>query len=112
MPAAESVQAVRVLEDGTQVVRIVVTGDGYRPAAVAARPGVRTRLELHADRATGCTRAFVIASRGIQQILPDHGTVGIDLGRPKPGVLHYSCAMGTYSGRILFRAPDAGGVVL
>lgn len=102
--AAESAQAVRTLPDGTQVITLAVSSGGYAPAAIAARPGVPTRLELVTDDTGGCTRAFVVASKGIQKVLPQTGVTSVDLGVPKEGTLKYTCGMGMYTGRIAFQA--------
>lgn len=100
--AAESRAAVRQSADGTQVIRLAVHDGGYSPSAVLAKSGVATRLELVTDGTTGCTRAFVVASRGIQEILPKTGTRTVNLGKSEPGTLRYTCGMGMYSGRIVF----------
>ncbi|WP_019873187.1 sulfite exporter TauE/SafE family protein [Sporichthya polymorpha] len=102
--AAESARAVRTLPDGTQVITLAVSSGGYAPSAIAARPGVPTRLELVTDDTGGCTRAFVVASKGIQQVLPETGVTSVDLGVPKEGTLKYTCGMGMYTGRIAFQA--------
>lgn len=101
---AESAQAVRTLPDGTQVITLAVSSGGYAPSALAARPGVPTRLELVTDDTGGCTRAFVVASKGIQKVLPETGVTSVDLGVPKEGTLKYTCGMGMYTGRIAFQA--------
>ncbi|MGQ0465249.1 MAG: urease accessory protein UreH domain-containing protein [Sporichthyaceae bacterium] len=100
--AADSQAAVRHLPDGTQVIRLAVQDGGYAPAAVQAKPGLPTRLELVTAGTNGCTRAFVVASRGIQQVLPETGTTTVDLGEPVEGTLRYTCGMGMYTGRIVF----------
>ncbi|MGQ0466137.1 MAG: urease accessory protein UreH domain-containing protein [Sporichthyaceae bacterium] len=102
--AASSAGAVRTLPDGTQVVRLTVRSGGYAPAALAARAGVPTRLELVTAGTGGCTRAFVIPSRGVQQVLPESGTTTVELGTPGAGTLRYTCGMGMYTGRIQFES--------
>ncbi|MGQ0843437.1 MAG: urease accessory protein UreH domain-containing protein [Sporichthyaceae bacterium] len=108
--SAESSRAVRQLPDGTQVIRLSVGSDGYSPAAVSATPGVPTHLELVTDGTNGCTRAFVVASRGIQQVLPKTGTTTVDLGAPQAGTLRYTCGMGMYTGRIVFGSTAAAAL--
>ena len=110
--AAESARAVRTLPDGTQLITLAVRNGGYEPSAIAARPGVPTRLELVTDDTGGCTRSFVVASKGIQKVLPETGVTNLDLGVPKEGTLKYTCGMGMYTGRIAFQptalVPGAG----
>ena len=109
--AAESAAAVRTLPDGTQLITLTVKDGGYEPSAVAARPGVPTRLELVTADTGGCTRAFVVASKGIQKVLPETGVTSVDLGVPKEGNLKYTCGMGMYSGRIAFQGTPAGPAI-
>jgi sulfite exporter TauE/SafE len=106
-PTAAS--AVRVLSNGTQVVTLQVGATSYTPAAVVARPGVPTQIVLKTRGINGCTSAFVIASRGIEKVLPETGTTTLDLGKPKPGTLKYTCGMGMYGGRIEFRQASTTG---
>jgi plastocyanin domain-containing protein len=65
-------------------------------------------LILVSREVDGCTRAFVIADRGLQRILPRTGKTTIDLSRPPVGTLHYNCSMGMYGGSITFAAPPQG----
>lgn len=65
-------------------------GTAARPRS-APGPGVPTRLELVTDDTGGCPRAFVLASQGIQKILPESGTTAGDLGRPAAGTLRDTC---------------------
>jgi plastocyanin domain-containing protein len=109
--AAESAKAVRTLPDGTQLITLKVRDGGYEPSAVAARPGIPTRLELVTEDTGGCTRAFVVASKGVQKVLPETGVTSVDLGVPKEGTLKYTCGMGMYSGRIAFQSAPLASVV-
>lgn len=106
-PAAAA--AVRLLPNGTQVVTLQVGETSYSPAAVVARPGLRTQLILLTRGINGCTSAFVIASRGVEKVLPETGTTTLELGKPEPGTLKYTCGMGMYGGRIEFRQATASG---
>jgi uncharacterized protein len=85
------------------VVTINVGNGGYRPRVSHAKPGEAIKLALVTQGGGGCTRAFVIPSLGIQQILPSRGTTMIDVPAQQPGTkLYFSCAMGMYSGLIIF----------
>jgi plastocyanin domain-containing protein len=90
--------------DGVQRVRVEVADAGYHPARALARAGVPTVLVLRTDHTTGCTRGFVLPSRGVQRVLPTTGETGIDLGSPRAGTITWTCAMGMYSGQVEFRA--------
>lgn len=102
--AAASRAAVRVDPPGRQVITIGVRGTAYQPGYVAARPGLPTTLVLRSRHVAGCSRGFVIASLGIQRILPADGQTVIRLGRPAAGTLRYTCATGMYTGAIAFTA--------
>jgi sulfite exporter TauE/SafE len=100
--AAAGRAAVRLNPAGRQVITIAIRGTAYLPGYVSAWPGVPTTLVLRSQHVAGCSRGFVIAGLGIQQILPADGQTSIRLGRPAPGILRYTCATGMYSGAIAF----------
>ena len=84
--------------DGHQQVVVTATETGYSPHLAQIRAGIPTTLVVRSTGAAGCVRGFVIG--GNQTILPESGDTPIDLGIPKPGTLHYACAMGMYTGTI------------
>ena len=104
-----SASAVRMLPSGGQVITIQVGSSSYTPSAVVARAGIPTSLNLKTRDTGGCTRGFVVASRGIQKVLPETGNTTVSLGTPNPGSLKYTCGMGMYSGRIEFRKTTTTG---
>jgi uncharacterized protein len=55
---------------------------------------------LRSDGVVGCTSYFVIPSLDMQLALPQSGDTRIDLGVLQSGTLHYTCAMGMYSGQL------------
>ena len=87
----------------SSTVTITVTNDGYAPATTRAKPDQPVRLALVTKNTYSCARAFVIRSLKIEKMLPETGTVMIDLPPQRPGSkLFYSCSMGMYSGVIVF----------
>jgi uncharacterized protein len=92
---------------GSAVQRLIIgVSDGsYAPSLISARAGVATVLVLRTRHVTGCTRGFSIPALGLQRVLPATGEVAIDLGRPRPGRLRFSCVMGMAGGAIDFAAP-------
>jgi sulfite exporter TauE/SafE len=88
---------------GVQVVTVWAVDRGYRPAALAARAGARTVLQVRTRGNRGCTRVLVIPARGVQRVLPADGVTRIDLGVPAAGRLTYGCASGHYRGSVSFR---------
>jgi hypothetical protein len=86
--------------DGTQQVIVTAVTGAYRPGTIRVAAGKPTSLIVRSRDADGCVRAFVIADRDIQRILPADGDTVIDLGILQPGRLDYSCGMGMYTGRL------------
>jgi plastocyanin domain-containing protein len=85
------------------VVTINVKNDGYQPEVTHARPGQPFRLALVTDEVYSCSRAFVIPSLKVEEMLPATGTVTVDIPpQPAGSRLFYSCSMGMYSGVIVF----------
>jgi uncharacterized protein len=73
--------------DGRQTVIVTAETAAYKPGNLQVQVGLPTTLIVRARNAEGCIRAFVIPSRGIQEILPVSGDTPIDLGVLTPGVL-------------------------
>jgi sulfite exporter TauE/SafE len=85
------------------VVTINVKNDGYQPEVTHARPDQPFQLALVTDEVYSCSRAFVIPSLKIEEMLPATGTVKVDIPpQPAGSKLYYSCSMGMYSGVIVF----------
>ena len=84
-------------------VTITVANNGYSPATSHARANQPIKLALVTNKTSSCARAFVLQSLKIQKLLPETGTVTVDIPAQKPGSkLYYSCSMGMYSGVIVF----------
>jgi len=87
----------------SSAVTITVTNDGYSPTTTRAKPDQPVRLALVTKNTYSCARAFVIRSLKIEKMLPETGTVLIDIPPQRAGSkLFYSCSMGMYSGVIVF----------
>jgi len=105
--AAASRTAVCLGPADRQIITVRVRGTAYLPGYVAARPSIPTTLVLRSEHVAGCSRGFVIASLGIQRILPPDGQTSIRLARPAAGTLRYTCATGMYGGAITFTSGAA-----
>ena len=85
------------------VITIHVTNSSYEPQEVQAPAGQPLQLKLVTNSTWGCTRAFVLPSLGIQELLPDTGETIIELPPQAAGSsLVYTCSMGMYFGVIRF----------
>ena len=82
---------------------LTARNDGYFPGVLYAKAGVPVELTLVTEDNRSCSRAFVIPSLNIRQLLPQTGTVLIELPPQSAGkTIPFSCTMGMYSGRIIF----------
>lgn len=90
-------------EDGiSQIVTINATDYGYEPRILKAKANSPTQLILVTNNTYSCSRAFVIPSLKIQEVLEETGTKTINIPPQKPGFLKFTCSMGMYTGNILF----------
>ncbi|MDD5369848.1 MAG: sulfite exporter TauE/SafE family protein [Anaerolineaceae bacterium] len=88
--------------DGT-VVTVLVKNSGYQPDLVHAKAGVPVQLRLVSKNVRSCSRAFIIPSLGIQQILQATGEAVIEIPAQQAGAqIPFSCSMGMYGGMIVF----------
>jgi sulfite exporter TauE/SafE len=82
---------------------LMVQNEGYFPQTLKASANEPVVLNLVTDRTYSCSRDFVIPSLGFYQLLPDTGTVQVDIP-PQPGGtrMFFTCSMGMYTGTIIF----------
>ncbi|MBQ0906836.1 sulfite exporter TauE/SafE family protein [Micromonospora sp. U21] len=99
-PPVTDPAVVHPVADGRQEVIVTVRDTSYSPKNIAVRAGVPTSLVMRSDGVVGCTSYFVIPSLDMQLALPQSGDTRIDLGVLQSGTLHYTCAMGMYSGQL------------
>lgn len=91
------------VDPSTHVVTINALDYGYDPPVIKAPAGQPVQLNLVTNNTYSCTRAFVIPSLNIQQILPESGVTTFDLPAQSAGsVLYFTCSMGMYGGQIQF----------
>lgn len=86
------------ITNGRQEVVVTATDSGYSPRNAEIRAGVPTTLIVRSAGAAGCIRSFILGDT--QTVLPESGDTRIDLGTPAPGIVHYACGMGMYTGTI------------
>jgi sulfite exporter TauE/SafE len=80
-----------------------VQNDGYFPTTLKAPANKALALKLITNKTYSCARDFVIPSLDVYQLLPDTGTVQVNLPPQKPGTrMNFTCSMGMYTGVILF----------
>ncbi len=99
--AAEAESAQPVAANGELILQ--VENDGYFPQTLKAPAGQAVKLNLVTDQTYSCSRDFVIPALDFYQLLPDTGTVQVDIpAQAKGSKLFFTCSMGMYTGQILF----------
>lgn len=80
-----------------------VNNDGYFPTTLKAPADRSLTLNLVTNKTYSCARDFVIPSLNVYELLPDTGTVQVNLPPQKSGTkMNFTCSMGMYTGVILF----------
>jgi sulfite exporter TauE/SafE len=87
----------------TNQLTLYVENNGYSPRRLNALAGEPIHLDLVTEKTFSCSRDFVIPVLGIQVLLPDTGTVPVEISEQEPGtIIRFTCSMGMYTGEIYF----------
>jgi uncharacterized protein len=99
--ASGTTLAVPLAADGALILQ--VENEGYFPQTLRAPAGQNVKLNLVTNQTYSCSRDFVIPALGFYQLLPDTGTVQVDIpAQAKGSKMFFTCSMGMYTGQILF----------
>ena len=80
-----------------------VNNDGYFPTTLKAQAGKEFTLNLITNETYSCARDFVIPALDYYELLPDTGTVQVNIpAQEKGSTLFFTCSMGMYTGQIVF----------
>ena len=80
-----------------------VNNDGYFPTTLKAQAGKDLTLNLITNETYSCARDFVIPALDYYELLPDTGTVQVNIpAQEKGSTLFFTCSMGMYTGQIVF----------
>lgn len=102
---SHSVTGVFAPQAGPGTVVINVKSDGYSPQVARAKANTALKLAMVTNETYSCARALVIPALNVQKLLPETGTVMIDIPpQPAGSKLFYACSMGMYSGVIVFES--------
>jgi sulfite exporter TauE/SafE len=83
---------------------LYVQNEGYFPQTLNAPAGKDFMLNLVTDETYSCARDFVIPALDYYELLPDTGTVQVNIPAQKKGSrLFFTCSMGMYTGQIVFQ---------
>ena len=82
---------------------LMVENQGYFPQLLKASANEPVVLNLVTNKTYSCSRDFVIPSLNFYQLLPDTGTVQVDIPAQPAGTrMFFTCSMGMYTGTIIF----------
>ena len=82
---------------------LMVQNEGYFPQLLKASANEPVSLDLVTNKTYSCSRDFVIPALNYYQLLPDTGTVQVDIPAQPAGTrLFFTCSMGMYTGTIIF----------
>ena len=82
---------------------LYVQNEGYFPQTLSAPAGKEFTLNLVTDQTYSCSRDFVIPALDYYELLPDTGTVKVNIpAQEKGSTLFFTCSMGMYTGQIIF----------
>jgi len=101
-PSRQSVEAAPVPASNTLTLNAV--NNGYRPQVLHAKANEPVALNVVTDNTHSCSCSFVIPKLKVERLLPETGTVLIEIPAQKTGTeLFFTCSMGMYSGKIIFQ---------
>lgn len=84
-------------------IMLFVENEGYFPQTLRATANTPIELNLITDKTYSCARDFVIPALGFYQLLPDTGTVQVNIpAQPSGTRMFFTCSMGMYTGMIIF----------
>ena len=80
-----------------------VQNKGYFPQTLRAEANKEVKLSLVTNQTYSCARDFVIPALNYYQLLPDTGSVAVNLPAQPAGTrMFFTCSMGMYTGMIVF----------
>jgi len=100
-PSAESPQPSA--PEGSSELILNVEDNGYFPSTLKAPADKAFTLNLVTNQTYSCARDFVIPALDYYELLPDTGTVQVNIpAQEKGSTLFFTCSMGMYTGQIVF----------
>ena len=79
------------------------SNSGYSPRRLYALAGQPILLNIVTANTYSCARDFVIQTIGVEKLLPQTGTVPVNIPAQVAGtIMRFSCSMGMYTGEIVF----------
>ena len=82
---------------------LMVQNEGYFPQLLKASANEPVVLNLTTNKTYSCSRDFVIPVLNFYQLLPETGTVQVNIPAQPAGTrMFFTCSMGMYTGTIIF----------
>ena len=101
LPSENNASASQFVADGRLILN--VENEGYFPQTLRADANTPVELSLVTDRTYSCARDFVIPALSFYELLPETGTVQVDIpAQPSGTRMFFTCSMGMYTGMIIF----------
>ena len=98
-----SASAAQVTSVGEGDAVLYVQNQGYFPQTISAPARKAFTLNLVTNKTYSCSRDFVIPALNYYELLPDTGTVQVNIpAQEKGSTLFFTCSMGMYTGQIVF----------
>ena len=89
--------------DSATTLILKAQNNGYRPQILHATAGVPVLLNVVTQNTFSCSRAFLIPTLDVGVVLPETGSVPINIpAQQKGSVMSFTCSMGMYTGQIVF----------
>jgi len=102
IPSNSALAAPQPSAPGDELILHVQNG-GYFPATLNAPADKALTLNLVTNQTYSCARDFVIPVLNYYQLLPDTGTVQVNIpAQPARTRIFFTCSMGMYTGQIVF----------
>lgn len=100
-PAEVNAQDSTVAEqvDGTQILRMTVTNEGYAPSDFTVQRGVPVRWIIQGEEIFGCQGLLQAPQIGVSQVLQQGENI-VEFTPEKVGNIAFSCSAGSVRGKI------------
>ena len=102
--SAKIVPTTGVVSDEVQEVRMTELSNGYSPNEFHIKPNTKTKWIINATNPYSCASQLVAPTIGVQKQL-EAGENIIEFISPASGIIHFSCSMGMYSGKMIVDSP-------
>jgi plastocyanin domain-containing protein len=84
--------------DGVQKITIQALNNGYSPRKLRVQSGQPVELTLQSNETYSCALSFVFKDFGIKTFLESTDSQTFTFTPARPGIYHFSCSMGMYTG--------------